>query len=53
MKNFLDCMRSRQQPNAHMEIGYHSALPCLLALESMQQNKVLGWDATGRKSKAL
>ena len=53
VKNFLNCMRSRQQPNAHMEIGYYSALPCLLALESMQQNKVLGWDAKGRKSKAL
>ena len=31
-RNFLDCMKSRQKPNAHMEIGYHSALPCLLAL---------------------
>jgi predicted dehydrogenase len=53
VKNFLDCMRSREQSNANMEIGYHSALPCLLALESMEQNKVLGWDATARKSKVL
>ena len=28
-----------------MEIGYYAALPCLLALESMQQGKPLGWDA--------
>ena len=53
VRNFLDCVRSRQRPNADMEIGYHSALPCLLALESMQQNKVLGWDTTARKPKAL
>ena len=44
-RNFLDCIKSRQKPNADMEIGYHSALPCLLALESMQQGKPLGWDA--------
>ena len=35
-RNFLDCVKSRKKPNAHMEIGYHSALPCLLALESLQ-----------------
>ena len=52
-KNFLDCVKSRQKPNAHMEIGYHSALPCLLALESLAQGKPLGWDETARKSKAL
>ena len=46
-RNFLDCIKSRQKPNAHMEIGYHSALPCLLALESMQKGKPLGWDAAG------
>jgi hypothetical protein len=36
-----------------MEIGYNSALPCLLALEAMQQNRVLAWDAATRKSKAI
>ena len=53
VKNFLDCMRSRQKPNADMEIGYHAALPCLLALEALQQGKTLGWDAAARKSKSL
>ena len=52
-KNFLDCMKSRQKPAADMEIGYHAALPCLLALEALQQGKTLGWDAAARKSKAL
>ena len=50
-RNFLDCIKSRQKPNADMEIGYHAALPCLLALESLQQGKPLGWDAAARKSK--
>jgi hypothetical protein len=52
-RNFLDCVKSRQKPNADMEIGYHSALPCLLALESLEQGRSLGWDAAARKSKAL
>ena len=52
--NFLECVRSRnRKTNASMEIGYSSALPCLLALEAMQQNRVLGWDPAARKSKAL
>jgi predicted dehydrogenase len=53
-RNFLDCVKSRnRKTNASMEIGYNSALPCLLALEAMQQNKVLGWDSVARKSKPL
>lgn len=52
-RNFLDCVKSRNKPNADMEIGYHSALPCLLALESLQQGKPVGWDDTARKSTTL
>jgi predicted dehydrogenase len=52
-RNFLDCVKSRQKPNATLEIGYNSALPCLLALESLQQNRSVGWDATARKSKPV
>ena len=52
-QNFLDCIKSRQKPNAEFEIGYYAALPCLLALESMQKGKPLGWDAQARASKAL
>ena len=52
-KNFLDCMKSRQKPNADMEIGYYAALPCLLALESMKEGKPLGWDASKMNSKTL
>jgi len=53
VQNFLECMRTRRKPAADMEIGYHAALPCLLALEALQQGKTLGWDAQARKSKAL
>ena len=52
-RNFLDCVKSRRKPNADMEIGYYSALPALLALESLAQGRTLGWDAAARTSKAV
>ena len=33
-----------------MEIGYNSALPALLALESMKEDKVIGWDPRPAKA---
>jgi hypothetical protein len=36
-----------------MEIGYNSALPCLLALEAMQKGRVMGWDPATKSSKVL
>ena len=52
-RNFLDCVKSRSKPHADMEIGYYSALPCLLALESLQKGQPLGWDDMARGSKAI
>jgi hypothetical protein len=53
-RDFLDKLKAKNRAtNAPLEVGYNSALPCVLALEAMQQNRVLGWDATARKSKAL
>ena len=53
-RNFLDCVKSRnKKTNAPMEIGYSSALPCLIALESLQLGKPLGWDTAKRMTKAI
>jgi predicted dehydrogenase len=53
-RDFLDKMKAKdRKTNAPMEVGYNSALPALLALEAMKENKVLGWDPVARKSKAL
>lgn len=52
-RNFLDCLKSRQKPSAEFEIGYYAALPCLLALESLQTGKPMGWDAAAGTSKAV
>lgn len=53
-RDFLDKLKAKnRKTNAPLEVGYNSALPALLALEAMQQNKVLAWDAAARKSKAI
>jgi hypothetical protein len=52
-RNFLDSVKSRQKPAADMEIGYNSALPCLIALESLKAGKAMGWDAAKRATKTL
>jgi hypothetical protein len=53
-RDFLDKLKAKnRRTNASMEVGYNSALPALLALEAMKENKVLGWDPVARKSKVL
>ena len=44
IKNFLDCVRSRQKPVCDMEAGFAASLPCLLANLSIQQERTVKWD---------
>jgi predicted dehydrogenase len=44
VRNFLDCVKSRQKPVAEFEIGFHSTLSCLLGLLSIQQQRAIVWD---------
>jgi predicted dehydrogenase len=48
VKNFLECIESRQKPVADIEQGYMSATACILANVSMGLGRSLQWDhATG------
>jgi hypothetical protein len=50
-RDFLDKLKAKNRAtNASLDVGYNSALPCLLALEAMKTNKILGWDPKARKS---
>ncbi|MGI5923004.1 MAG: Gfo/Idh/MocA family protein [Lentisphaeria bacterium] len=42
--NFLDCIRSRQQPVCPAEVGHRSATCCHLANIAMQLGRRLRWD---------
>jgi len=44
-RNFLDCMRSRQLPNADVEIGHRSTTCSLIANISLAVGARLEWDA--------
>jgi len=44
VRNFLDCVKSRAQPTAPMDIGFHSSLPCLLAVLAIRQQRTILWD---------
>jgi predicted dehydrogenase len=46
VRNFLDCVKSRQRPVADIEIGFHSTLPCLLGILAIRQGRSFTWDGT-------
>jgi len=45
MQNFLDCVRSGQQPNCPFELGFRVAIACRMAVESYRQQRTVRWDA--------
>jgi len=45
-RNFLDCVKSRKQPNATVEDGHYAAAACHLANLSLRLGgRTLRWDA--------
>ena len=45
MANFFDCVRSRQDPIARVEVGHRSASLCHLGAISLRTGRKLRWDA--------
>jgi predicted dehydrogenase len=44
-RNFLDCVKSRQRPNADIEEGHRSAVMCHLGNISSRLGRSIKWDA--------
>ena len=44
MQNFIDCVRSRKQPNATVEIGYRSAVAAHMANLAYLRKDRLTWE---------
>jgi predicted dehydrogenase len=53
VKNFLDCVKSRQQPVSDPEVGFFATLPCVLAIRSMREGKAFSFDKASMKARAL
>jgi predicted dehydrogenase len=45
VQNFLDCVRSRKEPNCPFEIGFRSAIACQMAVTSYRQGRTVRWYA--------
>jgi predicted dehydrogenase len=45
MGNWLDCMRSRQQPNATVNDGFAHSVACMMAAQSYWAGRKVYWDA--------
>jgi predicted dehydrogenase len=46
MQNFIDCVRSGQQPNCPFDVGFRVSIACRMAVESYRQGRTMKWDAT-------
>jgi hypothetical protein len=45
MKNFFDCMRSRKDPVANVEVGHYSTVVGHLIIIALRAGKKYQWDA--------
>ena len=45
MQNFMDCIRSGQEPNCPVELGFRVAIACRMAVESYRRQHTVRWDA--------
>jgi predicted dehydrogenase len=44
MKNWLECLRTRRQPNATVENGFAHSVACIMAARAQREGKKLYWD---------
>lgn len=48
VRNFLDCVKSRQQCVCHIDVGFHSSLPCILGVQAIREGRQFAWDEKTR-----
>jgi predicted dehydrogenase len=47
--NWIECLASRKQPNAPIEVGYAHAVACCLAREAERTGRTMTYDAANRR----
>jgi predicted dehydrogenase len=49
IRNFLECIRSRREPNAPVERGQDTNIVLCMAMQSMREGRRLKWNAQARR----
>jgi len=49
IRNFLEAVRSRQDPSAPVEAGHYATVVLCMAMEALRSGRRLRWDAVGRR----
>lgn len=49
IRNFLECIGTRKDPNATVEMGHYTAVVLSMAMDSLRSGRRLRWDATVKR----
>ena len=52
IRNFLECIRTRKDPNAPVEAGQGTAIVLAMAMDSLRSGKRLKWNGQTRQAEA-
>lgn len=52
IRNFLDCVRSRKDPNATVEMGQSTSIVLCMAMDSLRKGRRLRWNDGARRLEA-
>jgi predicted dehydrogenase len=52
IRNFLDCMRTRRDPNAPVEAGNATSIVLAMAMDSLRRGRRLKWNSAARIAEA-
>ncbi|MCC6389810.1 MAG: Gfo/Idh/MocA family oxidoreductase [Bryobacterales bacterium] len=52
IRNFLECVRTRQEPNAPIEVGQYTNVVLCMAMESLRTGRRIRWNAQSRRAEA-
>ena len=51
VRNFLDCVKSREKPVVDIEDGFYATLPTIMGMMAVRTGKTYAWD--GKQAKAV
>jgi hypothetical protein len=49
IRNFMDCVQSRKDPNATVEMGQQTSVVLCMALEALRSGRRVKWNAAARR----